>query len=136
MSKRILLMLAAAFLPLSAAAVAAPVPALAGSVPALDAAVRCSAAFGIVAGQQRRGVPDALRYPPLGQRGREFFVLTGARLMDAEHLTRDAMQARIGAEVERLQAETARAPDPAAALASVMDPCLKLLDAALPAPGN
>ena len=43
-------------------------------------AIRCSAAFAIVAERQRQGDADALESPPLGERGREFFVRVGARL--------------------------------------------------------
>ena len=117
--------------------------ALFGSIPAvpalaqpaavdLDKAVRCSAAFGIVAAQQARGLPGAQDYPALGQRGREFFVQTGARLMDEQKLTREQVQARMRAEALKLQSEVAASPDPGAAIRGVMTPCLTLLDAVMP----
>ncbi len=99
--------------------------------------MRCSAAFAITAGDQQRGAAKAAQYPPLQQRGREFFVRTGARLMDEQHLDRAQAQQRIKAEVARLQAETAAAPDPAAAYDAVIRPCLALLDVTIPAaPGK
>ena len=99
----------------------------------LDQAIRCSAAFAITAGDQQRGVAAAAQYPPLRQRGREFFVRTGARLMDEQHLNRAQLQQRIKAEVARLQAETAASPNPAAAYDAVIRPCLALLDVTIPA---
>ncbi len=79
----------------------------------LDTALRCSAAFGIVASEQARGVGTARTdYPALNQRGREFFVQTGARLMDAQKLDRPAMQQRLLAEVAKLQSEVAAASRP------------------------
>lgn len=116
---------------LSTPALAAPPP----PVPTveLSAAVRCAALFGIVAGEQARGQADAQRFPPLAQRGREFFVRTGAELMDAEGLDRAAMQARMQAEVGRIQAESAAAPDARRFVDAAMQPCLTLLDTAIPA---
>ena len=51
--------------------------------------LRCSAAFAIVADQQARGLASAGAYPPMAQRGREFFVRSSARLMDELHLPRE-----------------------------------------------
>jgi hypothetical protein len=124
-------------LPAAAAVLALAVPAQ-SAAPAspplveLDAAVRCSALFGIVAGEQLRGQADAQRFPPLATRGREFFVRTGARLMDAEALDRAAVQARLQAEVGRIQTESAAAPDARAYVDAAMQPCLTLLDATIP----
>ena len=114
------------------AALPAPLAAQNGVVD-LATALRCSAAFGIIASEQQRGVAASVRdYPPLGARGREFFVQTGARLMDEQKLTREQVQARFKAEVESLQAETSAASDPAAKVRSIMEPCLTLLNAAVP----
>lgn len=115
----------------SAPALGAPPPRLVPTVE-LSAAVRCSALFGIVAGEQARGVADAQRFPPLAQRGREFFVLTGARLMDAEGLDRAAMQGRMQAEVQRIQAESGAARDARAFVDNAMQPCLILLEQTIP----
>lgn len=99
----------------------------------MDTALRCSAAFSIVASEQQRGVAAAKAdYPPLSERGREFFVQTGARLMDERKLTRVQVQARLQAEVGQLQARAIAASDPAAFRRTLMTPCLALLDAALP----
>jgi hypothetical protein len=114
------------------AALPAPLAAQNGLVD-LSTALRCSAAFGLIAAEQQRGIASALKdYPPLSQRGREFFVQTGARLMDEQKLTREQVQARFKAEVDLLQAEVIAAPDPAAKVRSIMVPCLALLDATVP----
>jgi len=91
--------------------------------------LRCSAMFAIVAGEQQRGVARALAYPPLAQRGQEFFVRAGARLMDERHLSREQLEAAVRAEVAELQQGSARSADPAAFVAGVMQPCLAMLDA-------
>lgn len=122
------------FLRFAPLALLAAAPAQA-QVPVADLAtsLRCAAAFGIVANEQQRGIGPALAdYPPLGLRGREFFVQIGARLMDEQRLDRAAMQARFKAEVEALQTQTLASPDPRAAVAAIMAPCLKLLDATIP----
>jgi len=114
--------------PFALALIAAP----AGAQPVvvdLDTAAQCSAAFSIVASEQQRGMVAAQSgYPELDKRGREFFVQTGARLMDERGLTREQVQQRLKAEVEKLQS----ASDPAAFRQKVMVPCLTLLDATLP----
>ncbi|MBK6801934.1 hypothetical protein [Novosphingobium sp.] len=117
---------------LLAIAPAAPVLAQAAVVD-LGTAVRCSAAFGIAAADQARGEPSARDYPPLGLRGREFFVQTGARLMDEQKLTRDQVQARMRAEVQKLQSEAAASADRGAAMRRILTPCLTLLNATVPA---
>lgn len=124
-------------LPAAAVLASLATPALsAPPVPApmveLSGAVRCSALFGIVAGEQARGLAGARRYPAMAERGREFFVQTGARLMDAEALSRPAVQARMQAEAARLQAERAAAANPQAYTDAAMTPCLRLLDAVIP----
>lgn len=117
-------------------ALAAAVPFLlaATQAPVVDSAtaMRCSAAFGIVASEQARGIASAKAYPELGQRGREFFVQAGARLMDEEQLSREQMQARLKAEVDKLQAESIASSDPAGTMRAIMTPCLELLDATVP----
>ena len=90
--------------------------------------LRCSAAFGIVAGEQQRGVASAASYPPLAERGREYFVRASVRLMDDLGLTREQVEASLRTEVEGLQTAAGEAADPAAYLDSVMRPCLSALE--------
>ena len=91
--------------------------------------LRCSAVFSIVAGEQERGVASARAYPPLGERGREYFARTGAKLMDDLKLTREQAAASLLAEVEAQQKASTEAADPAGYIDSVMQPCLSALEA-------
>jgi hypothetical protein len=84
--------------------------------------LRCSAAFALVAGEQQRSAPGAQASSPLGERGREFFVRSAARLMDELKLTRGQVEARLRQEAQALSARPAR-------LAEVMPPCLSALEA-------
>lgn len=65
--------------------------------------VRCSAAFAIVANGQENGSADALRYPDLSQRGREFFVRASAQVMDEAGLDREQISAALSAEAQDLR---------------------------------
>ena len=127
--KRFALLLA---LTLPALPLAAEDTALAGASLNLEQAMllRCSAAFAIIASEQQRGVASAQAWPPLDQRGREFFVRASARLMDDLGLSRDQIQAMMQSEVERLSQAAAEAEDPAAYVEGVMQPCLLALDSA------
>ena len=91
--------------------------------------LRCSAVFAIVAAEQQRGVASALAYPPLAERGREYFVRSSARLMDDLKLTREQVEASLRAEVEGLRKASAEAVEPAGYIDSVMQPCLSALEA-------
>lgn len=91
-------------------------------LPASDsAAVRCSAAFAIVAGQQARG--SGVAYPPLQYRGREYMAATGGTLFDKGWSEDEVAQAMRRA-ASGLQGEDL--------LDAVMPPCLDLLDAQVP----
>ena len=79
---------------------------------AQQGALRCSAAFALVA---------ALEYPPMAERGREFFVRSGAQLMDQAGLTRATIEERLRAEAGAILAD--------GSLDEIMPPCLLLLDA-------
>lgn len=92
--------------------------------------LRCSAVFAVVSGEQDRGVASARAYPPLGARGREFFVRASARLMDERHLSREQVEAVLRAEAERFQTEAAQAPDRARFIDGAMQPCLVALEGA------
>jgi hypothetical protein len=91
--------------------------------------LRCSAAFALVAGEQGRGVARALAYPPLAERGKEFFVRAGAQVMQQRQSTYEEVEAAMWAEVERLQTDAAKAADPTRFLDDVMQPCLAALEA-------
>lgn len=137
---RSLMALAAASLvaaPLSAQASASPAPlAPAAPLPQVDAdtaeSLRCAAAFAIVASEQRRGLPTAMGFPPLAERGREYFVRVGARAMDKTKLSREAVRSLLEAEVAKLQEEAKGSADPEAAVMNVMNPCLERLEVEVP----
>ncbi len=89
--------------------------------------LRCSAAFAIVATAQADG--DALRgWPPLAQRGKQFFANAGESMVAKTGLTREAVRDLIAADVRALQT----AKDPDAALTDLAKPCLARLDASVP----
>jgi len=83
-----------------------------------QAAVRCSAAFALVAGEQGRGAETGL--PSLGQRGREYMVRTGARLLD-----KGWSEAQVTAAMQT----AARDLDDRGTVMQVAAPCMALLDA-------
>jgi hypothetical protein len=113
-----LLALLAALLTAPAAAQPVPPPQLSLEHRML---LRCSAAFALVAHRQETGDASVQQYPPLKQRGSEFFVRASARVMDEAGLDRAAVSAALWAEAEGLlQGGT---------LAAVMPVCLLALDA-------
>lgn len=122
--KTVALLLASAVLAIPAAAQQAPRFTLEQRMQ-----LRCSAVFAIVAGEQERGVARALAYPALGERGREYFSRTGAKLMDELKLSREQSAASLRAEVQAQQKALQDAADPDAYLASLMQPCLAALEA-------
>lgn len=95
-------------------------------------ALRCAAAFAIVAGEQARGEANALAYPPLAARGKAFFVATGARVIDEAQIDRAQLQAALAGEVAALQRQAIVAGKPQATLAAVMPACLTMLARAVP----
>ena len=103
--------------PLSAQEQAPPTPQLGLEQ---QTALRCSAAFAIVAQLQAAGMGDA--FPQVGDRGREFFVRSTAQLMDDTGATREQITGMVRAEVDYLGEDIAR-------LTGVMPACLSLLDA-------
>ena len=82
--------------------------------------LRCSAAFALIAYRQDSGDASAQEYPPLKQRGSEFFVRASARVMDEAKLDRAAIGEALKAEAQALlQGGT---------LAAIMPVCLSALD--------
>lgn len=125
------LLAASALLVLAAPAVAqesAPPPAfdeapMAG--PELDLqqtmAMRCSIAFALVADWQAAGEAAGEAYPPIEDRGREYFVRTMARLMDETGMDRDQLRVVLDREVGEVQA--------GGMTDEIMPACLVALDA-------
>lgn len=86
--------------------------------------LRCSATFALVAGEQAKGDPAALRYPTLGERGREYFVRSAAKLTDELGVPRETVMALLNREAGRVKAERAAAGDPAEITDRIMRTCL------------
>ncbi len=91
--------------------------------------LRCSAAFAIVSAEQDREEEAALAFPPMQQRGQEYFVRAGARLMDELSLSREAVQQLFQAEAQSLQARQEGGQGGERLLDDVMGPCLLSLEA-------
>ncbi|MXO55319.1 hypothetical protein GRI36_00340 [Altererythrobacter gangjinensis] len=85
------------------------------------AALRCSAAFALTAQAQTRGERQALRYPLLAERGREFFVRSSARIMDETGLDRLAVATLIQQKAQELRDDSN--------IDEVMPSCLIMLEA-------
>jgi hypothetical protein len=104
------------------ALLAAPAPSIAQSAPlSLDhrMLLRCSAAFALLANRQAGGEANALAFPPIGARGREYFVRASARVMDEAGLDRTAVAQALETEARDLVVN--------GTLAQIMPVCLSLL---------
>lgn len=82
--------------------------------------VRCSAAFALVAHGQENGNAQALQFPPMAERGREFFVRNSARVMDETGLDVEQIESVLEIEAQSLWDE--------GQIAAIMPVCLQLLD--------
>jgi len=83
--------------------------------------LHCSATFAIVSGRQHAGDKDALAFPDVTARGREYFVRALVELMDQAHLDHDTVARMVQSEAARLQ----DSPD----LLKGMPACLASLEA-------
>lgn len=124
-------LIAASLVPLAASAqVPTSVP-----QPNLDRSVHCAALFALVAAEQKAGRAEALRYPPLAERGRAFFIETSLRLRDERGIPLESVGELYRNEIAKLNPGDT---DPAARdarIAAEMPACKAMLDAAaLPAP--
>ena len=84
--------------------------------------LRCSAAFALVAYRQEAGDASASQYPPLKERGSEYFVRASARVMDEAGLDRTAVSEALRVEAQSLLQD--------GKLAAIMPVCLSALEAA------
>lgn len=90
--------------------------------------VRCSAAFAMVAHAQATGgttadataAATAQAYPPLAERGQEFFIRSGAQVMDEAQIDYDAFAAAMQDE--------ARSLHESGQVDAIMPVCLQLLE--------
>lgn len=107
-----------------------PAPDLSLVTPEHKAMLECATVFAVVAYGQAEGDNAALRYPPLGERGKEYFVLASTRVMDEAKLSKEAVSGLLAADAAALQEKT-KVSDPDAVVAAAMAPCLPKLDAAV-----
>ena len=84
------------------------------------ALLRCSAAFALVSFGQEAGSEDALKWPQIDPRGREFFVRAMAKIMDDTGMDRDQVSELASAEAQKLL--------DADQVNSVMPACLTMLE--------
>lgn len=109
-------------LTLLAAVTLAAAPAAEPSLtPPQAAALRCGVVFALGAKLQADNSLFAAGWPPLGTRGKEYFVRVTAKLMDDTKASRDTLSAMAMRHVPALS-------DPRA-LAAAVTGCLPLLDA-------
>ena len=85
-------------------------------------AFRCGILFGLVASGQANGVEKYAGFPPLEERGKEFFVRTTAQLMDDERFTRPVVSEYMRRDVVEIFAEGDEG------VAKRMPPCLLMLE--------
>jgi hypothetical protein len=83
--------------------------------------LHCSATFAIMSGRQHAGDKEALGFPDVTTRGREYFVRALVELMDQAHLDHDTVARMVQEEAARLQ----DSPD----LVKGMPACLASLEA-------
>lgn len=86
-----------------------------------QAALRCSAAFAMVAQGQEARNTEALQYPAMAERGREFFVRSSARIMEETQMSREHLAQALAYEAQELRTD--------GKLGTAMTPCLLLLEA-------
>jgi hypothetical protein len=84
-------------------------------------AMRCSIAFALVADMQVAEEEAGSAYPPMEERGREYFVRTMARLMDETRLDRDELRVVLDREVGEVRA--------GGMVEEIMPACMVALDA-------
>ena len=66
------------------------------------ASLRCAAAFALISHGQSIGNEAALKWPAMGERGREYFVRASAQLMDETGATRDQVSLLLSREAQSL----------------------------------
>jgi hypothetical protein len=81
--------------------------------------LHCSATFALVSGRQHAGDKEALAFPDITARGREYFVRALVELMDAAHLDHDTVAGLVQAEAAKLQDSPALFAGMPACLASL-----------------
>jgi hypothetical protein len=81
--------------------------------------LHCSATFALVANRQKAKDPQALAFPDVTERGREYFVRAMVQLMDQAGLDEAAIRSLATAEASRLLEPTTLYKQMPASLASL-----------------
>lgn len=87
---------------------------------AQQASLRCATSLAVVAAKQKNGDADAMKWPALGERGKEFFVRTIAQLMDETGMQRPGVRLHLVRESEFLRQE--------GKIDEIMPVCLTMLE--------
>lgn len=96
-----------------------PGPAVAPFTAEQQTLLHCSATFALVSGRQHAGDKEALAFPDITARGREYFVRALVELMDEAHLDHDTVAKLVQAEAAKLQDSPALFAGMPACLASL-----------------
>lgn len=106
------------------ALVALPLSATAQPAPTLDLdhrlLLRCSATFALVANRQAAGEGWAQAFPAMAERGREFFVLASAQVLDEARISPEELNRLLRAEAQSLVTHDQ--------IAAMMPVCLPILE--------
>jgi hypothetical protein len=97
------LFVAVALMLAASPAVAQPTPGAPQLTDEQRTLLHCSATFALVSGRQHGGDKDALAFPDITTRGREYFVRAMAQLIDQAHLDRATIVKLVQAEAAQLQ---------------------------------
>jgi hypothetical protein len=100
--------------------------------PDLDQSVHCAALFALVAADQKAGKAAALRHPPLGERGKAFFVETSLRLRDERAVPLESVAELYRNEVAKIAGAATDVGARNHRIATEMPGCLALLDRSVP----
>ena len=97
--------------------------------------IGCIATLGLIADEQRRGIPSAARFPDLTERGKKYAGIAGDRIMFETGQTKEVVAFAIRKSVEDQQAlaveATENGKDPGRILDELAAQCLPLLDTQL-----
>ena len=96
-----------------------------------ETALHCSAVFAIISREQAQHAPVSETLPHVGARGREYFVVTTAQLIDQTSATHQQVAALFKSRHAQALSGLTGVADPVTARAAMLEPCLVLLAATL-----
>ena len=119
---------------LIAAAISAPIAAPLPLTSDQSARLRCVAGLAIIANEQSRGVGGWEDVQNLANKGAKFAAVVGDDLVKNSGRNRDIVRADMFAAVALLQKEAGGANQDDAVLRRLVQPCVAMMEAALPSP--